>query len=108
MASIAGFQYSEGLQKKGGNWTLENINAFIANPKAYVPGTKMGYAGEESPEKRADILDYLHTLSDSPQPLPTADAQPATAPGGQQPAAQPATMTAPAANAPASPAPATP
>jgi cytochrome c len=30
----------------------------------------MGYAGEESPEKRADIIDYLHTLADNPEPLP--------------------------------------
>ena len=30
----------------------------------------MGYAGEASPEKRADIVNYLHTLSDAPQPLP--------------------------------------
>lgn len=70
VASIAGFDYSEGIKKKGGNWSLEDINAFITNPKGYIPGTKMGYAGEESPEKRADIVDYLHTLSDSPQPLP--------------------------------------
>ena len=58
------------MKKKGGNWTLADIDDFITNPKAYVPGTKMGFAGEENPEKRADIVDYLHTLSDSPQPLP--------------------------------------
>ena len=27
-------------------------------------GTKMAFAGEADPQKRADILDYLHTLSD--------------------------------------------
>ena len=70
VASVANFDYSDGLKKKGGNWTLADINAFITNPKAYVPGTKMGFAGEENAEKRADIVDYLHTLSDSPQPLP--------------------------------------
>lgn len=68
--SVPGFDYSDAMKKKGGNWTLDELNAFITNPKAYVPGTKMGYAGEESPEKRADIVDYVHTLSDSPQPLP--------------------------------------
>lgn len=69
-ASIAGFDYSDGLKKKGGAWSLEEINGFITNPKGYVPGTKMGYAGEASPEKRADIVDYLHTLADNPEPLP--------------------------------------
>lgn len=70
VASVANFDYSEGLKKKGGNWSLDDINKFITNPKAYIPGTKMGYAGETNPAKRADILDYLHTLSDNPQPLP--------------------------------------
>lgn len=70
VASIEGFAYSDGIKAKGGTWSLEEINKFITNPKAYIAGTKMGYAGEESPEKRADILDYLHTLSDNPAPLP--------------------------------------
>lgn len=71
VASIDGFGYSDAMKAKGGTWSFEDINKFIANPKAYVPGTKMGFAGEESPEKRADIIDYLHTLSDSPEALPT-------------------------------------
>lgn len=70
VASIAGFSYSEALKGKGGQWDLEKINAFITSPKTYAPGTKMTYAGESDPGKRADIVDYLHTLSDDPQPLP--------------------------------------
>ena len=70
VASIEGFSYSDAMKAKGGEWTFDDINKFITNPKGYVAGTKMGYAGEQNPEKRADIIDYLHTLSDSPQPLP--------------------------------------
>jgi cytochrome c len=70
VASIDGFAYSDALKAKGGAWTYDDINKFITNPKAYVPGTKMGFAGEENPEKRADIIDYLHTLADTPEPLP--------------------------------------
>jgi cytochrome c len=70
VASIANFDYSDAMKKKGGDWTLADVNTFITNPKAYVPGTKMGFAGEESPEKRADILSFLNSLSDSPKPLP--------------------------------------
>ena len=68
--SIAGFSYSEGLKAKGGNWTLEALNTFIANPKAYVTGTKMSYAGLPDAAKRADVLDYLNSLADNPAPLP--------------------------------------
>ena len=70
VATVANFDYSDGLKKKGGNWSLDDINKFIINPKVYIPGTKMGYAGENNPVKRADILAYLHTLSDNPEPLP--------------------------------------
>ena len=68
--SVPGFDYSDAMKAKGGAWTMADLNDFITNPKGYVPGTKMGYAGEANPEKRADIVDYVHTLADSPQPLP--------------------------------------
>ena len=70
MASIAGFAYSDGLKKMGGTWTFEEINKFITKPGADVSGTKMSYPGESDPHKRADILAYLQTLSDSPVPFP--------------------------------------
>ncbi len=70
--SIAGFEYSDGLKAKGGNWTFEDLNSFITSPKTYISGTKMAYGGEANASKRADIIDYLHTLSDKPEPLPAA------------------------------------
>jgi len=69
-ASIAGFAYSDGLKGIGGNWTFADLFKFITKPSAYVAGTKMTYPGEPDPQKRADIIDYLHMLSESPQPLP--------------------------------------
>lgn len=68
--SIAGFGYSEGLKGKGGDWTFDDLNKFIAKPSAYVAGTKMTYPGEADPQKRADIIDYIDTLADTPLPLP--------------------------------------
>ncbi len=70
VAEVAGFSYSEPLKAKGGKWTFEDLNTFIADPGKAVPGTKMTYAGEKDPAKRADILAYLRTLSDNPAPLP--------------------------------------
>ena len=74
-ASVAGFAYSDALKAKGGDWTYEDLDQFIANPKGFVSGTKMAFAGESDPQKRADIIDYLHTLSDQPVPLPAAAAK---------------------------------
>ena len=71
-ASEAGFNYSAAMKGKGGKWTFQELNAFILNPKGAVPGTAMGFAGIQKDSERADVIDYLHTLADSPVPLPTA------------------------------------
>lgn len=66
-----GFSYSDAMAAKSAEpWTFEALDAFIANPKGAIPGTKMAYGGIKKPEARADLLAYLRSLSDSPQPLP--------------------------------------
>jgi cytochrome c len=70
--SHEGFNYSAAMKGKGGDWSFDDINQFITNPKAYVPGTIMAFAGVAQAGERADILSYLRTLSDSPAPLPAA------------------------------------
>ncbi len=75
-AHMEGFAYSDILlqQKAEGQvWSYENLDAFLANPKVYAPGTKMNFPGVRSPEERADILAYLQTLSGSPVPFPAAE-----------------------------------
>jgi cytochrome c len=67
-----GFNFSAAMKAKGGTWGYDDLNQFIANPKAYIPGTAMGFAGIAKDSERADVIDYLHTLADSPVPLPTA------------------------------------
>ena len=68
------FQFAKGL---GGDWTFEKLDHWIADPKAMASGTKMAFAGETDPQKDADILAYLQTLSDRPVPFPKPDAAPA-------------------------------
>ena len=67
-----GFNFSAAMKAKGGTWTYDDLNQFISNPKGFVPGTAMGFAGIQKDSERADVIDYLHTLSDNPVPLPTA------------------------------------
>jgi cytochrome c len=76
-ASEAGFNYSAAMKAKGGNWTIQDINEFIHNPRGFVPGTAMTFAGVPRGGERADLIAYLNSLSDNPQPLPKA----AQAPG---------------------------
>ena len=67
-----GFNFSAAMKGKGGEWTFDALNKFIASPKGYVPGTAMGFAGIQKDSERADVIAYLRTLADSPVPLPTA------------------------------------
>lgn len=57
-----GFAYSKELIAKGGSWDAEELNHFLAAPKKYIPGTKMGFAGLKKPQDRADVIKYLETL----------------------------------------------
>ena len=66
------FNFSAAMKAKGGSWTYDDLNQFINNPKGFVPGTAMGFAGIQKDSERADVIAYLHTLSDNPVPLPTA------------------------------------
>jgi len=95
---VADFDYSDAMRAKGEEgmtWTFENLDHFIENPKGFIPGTAMTYAGVKNPEERADIIAYLRTLSDSPVPLPA----PAPAPTDEAPAEPPATGETPPASA---------
>ncbi len=91
-ASIPGFNYSAAMKSQTGEWTIDQLNTYLTNPKAMVPGTNMAFAGVPRGTERADLLVYLNSLADSPAPLPkAAEAQPAA------PAAAPAPAPAPAA-----------
>ena len=68
--SVPGFDYSPALAGLEGNWTYEALNAFIARPTEVHPGTRMDFAGIAEPERRADLIAFLRTLSDDPIPLP--------------------------------------
>jgi cytochrome c len=71
-ASEAGFAYSDAIKTKGGNWTIDDLNQFLANPRGYAPGTKMTFVGLPKGSERADVIAYLNTLADNPAPLPKA------------------------------------
>ncbi|UIP92861.1 cytochrome c family protein [Wolbachia endosymbiont of Anopheles demeilloni] len=64
------FNYSKALLEKGGKWEYEELFAFLKNPKAYIKGTRMAFAGISNPQEIADLVSYLRSMSDSPVALP--------------------------------------
>lgn len=67
------FKYSAAMRAHAtakSTWSFDNLAAYLANPKAAVPGNKMAFAGVKKPKQIADLLLYLRSLSASPLDLP--------------------------------------
>lgn len=61
-ASVAGYAYSDAMLAQADQvWSPENLNAFLANPRGYTPGTKMSYNGMRRVEDRANLIAFLAT-----------------------------------------------
>ncbi len=106
-AHMQGFNYSEALKSKKGPWTYEELNEWLHKPSSYAPGTRMAFPGIPSEKERANVIDFLRTLSPNPEPLPPVQPAAAQAPAaggapaatpGAKPAANPAPAPAPTAN----------
>ncbi len=69
-AGAGGYKFSGVLAALGGTWTFADLDAFLAKPKAFAPGTKMTFNGVKKAADRAAVIAYLRSLSDSPEPLP--------------------------------------
>ncbi len=65
-----GYAYSEALAAAGGTWTYAELDGFLAAPRAYLPGTKMTFAGIADATERANLILHLRSLSNDPLPLP--------------------------------------
>ena len=60
------FNYSKAVLEKGGSWGYEELFAFLKNPKSYIKGTRMAFAGISKPQEIADLISYLRAMSDNP------------------------------------------
>ncbi|MFD1913325.1 c-type cytochrome [Halodurantibacterium flavum] len=56
---VEGYNFSDVFADNPDVWTPENLNAFIADPRGYAPGTRMAYAGMRSAEDRAALIAFL-------------------------------------------------
>lgn len=61
-AGAPGFPYSDALRSRTTTWTDEELDAFLADPAAYAPGTTMPFAGLKDPKARAAVIRFLRSL----------------------------------------------
>ena len=64
IGSIEGFKYSKALMGLQGVWSIEELNKYLTKPSEYAPGTAMSFAGLKKDKDRADLIEYLNTLSE--------------------------------------------
>jgi len=57
--TVAGFNYSPAMKAYKKTWTRASLDAYLANPRAAIPGNKMIYPGMKDPAKRAAVIAYI-------------------------------------------------
>merc|ERR1739846_238606 len=55
----AGFSYTDANKDKGVTWEADTLDIYLTNPKKYIPGTKMVFAGLKKKKDRANLIAYL-------------------------------------------------
>ena len=55
-----GFSYTDANKKKGITWEKETLYTYLENPKKFIPGTKMVFAGLKKKGERADLIAYIY------------------------------------------------
>ncbi len=78
----AGFAYSSALTGHGGDWSFENIDAWLKSPRAFADGTKMSFPGLSDPQERANVILYMLANGGGPA-LPTPPAEEPAATEGE-------------------------
>jgi cytochrome c len=67
-AAVEGFKYSEAMIAKGQEglvWDDATLDAYLADPKGYIPKNKMVFVGLKKPDERADVIAFLKSKSGS-------------------------------------------
>lgn len=60
--TLSGFRYSEPMREKGSGglvWNDQTIRAYVANPRAVVPGGSMSFPGLRNEQQITDLIAFL-------------------------------------------------
>lgn len=57
--SVPGYAYTAANKNSGTMWGEDTLFQYLLNPKKFIPGTKMVFAGIKKPQERADLISFL-------------------------------------------------
>ncbi|MCA1953026.1 MAG: cytochrome c family protein [Hyphomicrobiales bacterium] len=66
--TVEGYNYSEANKNSGKTWDEATFLAYIKDPRGFMPGNKMAYAGLKDEKRAADLLAYLKTFGPDGKP----------------------------------------
>jgi cytochrome c2 len=58
--TVPGYAYSPAMKNANVTWNDDTLSQYLSNPKAFIPGDKMPFAGIKDPSKLGDLLAYLN------------------------------------------------
>ena len=73
--SLEGFAYSDALTDADFIWEPVHLDEWLTNPRAFLPGNRMSFAGVRKPEDRLGLIAYL--MVESGYSAPAAEETPA-------------------------------
>ena len=71
--TLSGFRFSPALIEAGAGglvWTRATLDAYLADPERFLPGTEMGMPGLRDAVDRRDVIDYLEKSGPTPRRTP--------------------------------------
>mgnify|MGYP000536308021 CR=1 FL=1 len=76
--SLEDFTYSPALQEADFTWTPDQVEHWLENPRTFLPGNRMTFAGVRKPEDRIAVVAYLMSEAGyTPEAAPAAEEAPA-------------------------------
>ena len=58
--SVPGYAYSPAMKNANVTWNDDTLSKYLSDPKAFIPGDRMPFAGIKDPSKLGDLLAYLN------------------------------------------------
>jgi cytochrome c len=59
IGTLPGYSYSAAARKAGWRWDAAQLDGWLADPRGYLPGTKMAFPGVKAEADRRDVIAYL-------------------------------------------------
>ncbi|MBS0524516.1 MAG: cytochrome c family protein [Proteobacteria bacterium] len=60
--SVQGFAYSSAMKDANVTWDDQTLDKYLSDPKKFIPGNKMAYAGIKKEDERKEVIAYLKSL----------------------------------------------